>query len=580
MTLSRASASRSAPAPRPRTVHDPTGSIRFALPAMPEQPDVLAQRRGERGPDLLAIARHAGEPAGPDMALPVIEAGEFDASIRISPPGASSVFEPSRVVHAAAPDAPGPEASTRAAIDVAPTVSRPAALAFDLPRLEESSVVSEPERVQGAVVVPGSSLRHRWAPPEPDPRRAVVRVTRYTAEVRMKRVDHAGPAAAAATDIRSDRLDVLHPAPGVLASLDLDLKIPSRTAPLPAPYRHREPLVRKEVLQEMGGGPETERAVALALDWLARHQGPDGRWDGARFDDRCGKCAGAQRVKCDAALTGLSLLCFLAADHTHLKDGPYRRTVDRALTWLLERQGSTGDLMDGESMYSHGIATIALAEAYGMTHDPRLAEPVEAAVRFIYEARGLSVGGWRYRPGQAGDTSVMGWQIMALTSARRAGVDVPDDAFDIAAKWLDLVHRPSQPGTYAYQPRREVTPAMTAEGMFVRQLLGAGRDEPRMRGSAKYILDHPPGWRPDANTYYWYYATLALFQHQGSEWRQWNESIKMLLVGRQRTSGRMAGSWDPDGRWAGVAGRVYQTAIATLTLEVYYRYLPSFVRQP
>ena len=357
-----------------------------AMPAMPEQPDVRAQRRGERGPDLLAIARHAGEPAGPGMALPVIEAGEVDALTRISPPGASRVFEPSRVVHAAAPDAPGPASSTRVAIDVAPTVSRPAALAFDLPRLEESSVVSEPERAHGPVTVPVSARHRRWAPPaEADPRRADVGVTRYT---------------------------------------------------------------------------------------------------------------------------------------------------------------------------------------------------VEAAVRFIYEARGLSVGGWRYRPGQAGDTSVMGWQIMALTSARRAGIDVPDDAFDIAAKWLDLVHRPSQPGTYTYQPRREVTPAMTAEGMFVRQLLGAGRDEPRMRGSAKYILDHPPGWRPDANTYYWYYATLALFQHQGSEWRQWNESIKLLLVGRQLTSGRMAGSCDPDGRWAGVAGRVYQTAIATLTLEVYYRYLPSFVRQP
>ena len=325
-------------------------------------------------------------PRIPDQVMPHYEAGEVDALTRISPPGASRVFEPSRVVHAAAPDAPGPASSTRVAIDVAPTVGRPAALAFDLPRREESAVVSEPERAHGPVTVPVSARHRRWAPPaEADPRRADVGVTRYT---------------------------------------------------------------------------------------------------------------------------------------------------------------------------------------------------VEAAVRFIYEARGLSVGGWRYRPGQAGDTSVMGWQIMALTSARRAGIDVPDDAFDIAAKWLDLVHRPSQPGTYTYQPRREVTPAMTAEGMFVRQLLGAGRDEPRMRGSAKYILDHPPGWRPDANTYYWYYATLALFQHQGSEWRQWNESIKLLLVGRQLTSGRMAGSCDPDGRWAGVAGRVYQTAIATLTLEVYYRYLPSFVRQP
>jgi hypothetical protein len=330
----------------------------------------------------------------------------------------------------------------------------------------------------------------------------------------------------------------------------------------------------------MGGSAETERAVARALDWLARHQSRNGRWDGDRFDDRCGRCGGKQRVKCDIALTGLSLLCFTAADHTHLKDGPYRDVVDRAVTWLMSQQTPTGSFMVDESMYSHGIATIALAEAYGMTGDPRLEGPVKAAVDFIYRARNTSVGGWRYRPGQMGDTSVLGWQIMALTSAKRARIDVPQESFSVARHWLDLVERSSRPGLYAYQPQRQVTPAMTAEGMFVRQLLGANRDDPRMRGSASYVLQHPPRWEPDANTYYWYYATLALFQHQGRPWQQWNEAVKNVLLANQRVEGRTAGSWDPQGQWADVAGRVYQTAMATLTLEVYYRYLPSFVDSP
>ena len=121
---------------------------------------------------------------------------------------------------------------------------------------------------------------------------------------------------------------------------------------------------------------------------------------------------------------------------------------------------------------------------------------------------------------------------------------------------------------------------MTAEGMFVYQLLGANRDDSHMRGSAAYLMDHLPHWEPDANTYYWYYATLALFQHQGPQWESWNEKIKDVLLDHQRVDGRTAGSWDPDGRWASVAGRVYQTAISTLTLEVYYRYLPSFVDEP
>jgi hypothetical protein len=142
------------------------------------------------------------------------------------------------------------------------------------------------------------------------------------------------------------------------------------------------------------------------------------------------------------------------------------------------------------------------------------------------------------------------------------------------------VGRQRRPGLYAYQPRREVTPAMTAEGMFIRQLLGAAREEERMRGSAAFILENPPQWESDANTYYWYYATLALFQHQGEPWERWNEAIKDVLLAHQQTAGRSAGSWDPDGHWAGVGGRVYQTAIATLTLEVYYRYLPLYVQEP
>jgi hypothetical protein len=121
---------------------------------------------------------------------------------------------------------------------------------------------------------------------------------------------------------------------------------------------------------------------------------------------------------------------------------------------------------------------------------------------------------------------------------------------------------------------------MTAEGMFIAQLLGAGRGEPRMRGSASFIMEHMPSWKPDANTYYWYYATLALFQHQGEEWNTWNEAVKDVLLERQETEGAGAGSWAPDGQWATVAGRVYQTAMAALILEVYYRYLPRYVQDP
>lgn len=364
-----------------------------------------------------------------------------------------------------------------------------------------------------------------------------------------------------------------------LADLDLDLQLPSRT--VPNPYVQRAPEKRKEILQTMGGSRETEQAVALALDWLARHQSADGRWDGTYFDSSCGECGGVQQATSDIALTGLALLCFLGTDHTHLDDGPYRDVVGRGLDWLLSRQKRRGGLLgDQESLYSHGIAIMALAECYGLTGDQRLLGPVKKGVEFIYAARNRDQGGWRYLPGQYGDTSMLGWLMMAVVSAQRANVDVPDGAFDVARRWMGLVSKPGRPGQYAYQPTRPVTPAMTAEGMFVWQLLGARRTQRRMAGSAEYLVRHLPKWRTGANTYYWYYATMALFQHQGPEWAKWNEAVKEELLAHQVTRGKAAGSWQTKDRWSQYAGRIYQTALCTLTLEVYYRYLPSFVREP
>jgi hypothetical protein len=77
-----------------------------------------------------------------------------------------------------------------------------------------------------------------------------------------------------------------------------------------------------------------------------------------------------------------------------------------------------------------------------------------------------------------------------------------------------------------------------------------------------------------ANLYYWYYATLSLFQLQGDDWQSWNAALQEQLLRRQRTDGNLAGSWDADTVWGGYGGRVYTTALAAMCLEVYYRYLP------
>jgi hypothetical protein len=370
------------------------------------------------------------------------------------------------------------------------------------------------------------------------------------------------------------------PAAAALETLELDLALPQRLIPVPFPLRAEQK--RERILREMGGDEKTELAVARSLDWLSRHQSPEGHWDCTEYDDRCGACRGMGQARADIALTGLSLLCFLAVDQTPDRPGPHRETVARALDWLLRQQKPGGNLMGGdlESLYSHGIATIALAEAYGMTGDERYALPVQRAVEFIQRSQAMRGGGWRYTPGQMGDTSVTGWQVLALAAARQANVAVADSALEVGALWMDRLADPAQPGIYAYQPSYEPSAAMTAEGMFIRQLLGVPRNDLAMRASARHLARNLPSREAPPNSYYWYYATLAMFQHQGEEWRAWNEALKPLLLESQVTEGPAAGIWEiPVGdRWANVGGRVYQTAICTLTLEVYYRYLPRFLQ--
>lgn len=354
--------------------------------------------------------------------------------------------------------------------------------------------------------------------------------------------------------------------------------LPHETLPSNTPLGQRGAEQRGPLVREGGGSDATERAVARALAWLATHQSADGRWDADGFDAHCKACGGETDYEVDHALTGLALLSFMGAGHTHTRSGPYQDAVQRGLRWLLDEQRPDGDGRGSETLYSHGIVTIALAEAFATTGDPQLADPVRRAVRFIERARNTRQGGWRYEPGQEGDTSVLGWQVMALKSAEAGGIPVSRSAYQGARAWLDRVSDPAKPGLYAYRPDHRFTVSMTAEGMFVQELLGTPHDDPRMAGSAAAILEHLPDWS-FANTYYWYYATLALYHYGGEGWKTWNAALKPALLENQRADGSAAGSWDPVGEWAPIGGRVYQTAICTLMLEVYYRYLPMYDRE-
>lgn len=340
----------------------------------------------------------------------------------------------------------------------------------------------------------------------------------------------------------------------------------------------RDPRLRSQLVQREGGTILTEAAVKRGLEWLARHQNYDGSWSLDRFNE-AGDCNGQCThggISSDVSATALALLPFLGAGQTQVQ-GDYQDLVAKGLRWLVDHQGYDGDLRTpGQGMmYAHGQATIALCEAYAMTQSEKLHEPAQKAIDFIVKAQHPS-GGWRYNPGDAGDTSVVGWQMMALRSAKMAYLKVPQSVFDKASRFLDMVQTDSSLGVYTYVPGGFASPTMTAEGLLCRQYSGWKRDNPTLTSGVDWLLNTSPPSRNYTYMYYWYYATQVMHHMGGDRWRNWNDSLKAILVDLQETEGHMAGSWTPTVEHDPRGGRVYMTALAVCTLEVYYRHLPLY----
>jgi hypothetical protein len=339
---------------------------------------------------------------------------------------------------------------------------------------------------------------------------------------------------------------------------------------LQALFTLRQGDTRRMHIELLGGSEETEKAVSLGLEWLAKSQLEDGSWDLRKHQGT---------TKSNTAGTGLGVLPFLAAGYTHNMDGKYKEVVGKSVNWLTENQEDSGELRgkgDSQRMYSHGIAAIALCEAFAMSQDETLKEPAQKALDFIVTSQHKPSGGWRYNPNEKADTSVVGWQMMALKSGEMAGLTVPNSSYQLVQKWLTSVESQNGPGgTFGYQDRNP-RPAMTAEGLLCLQFMGTRRDDPRMRFGADYLLRSLPEKQQKLTSYYWYYATQAMYHMQGDYWEQWNERTKGVLISTQEKSGGNAGSWRPIDNWEKSGGRVYATSLKLLMLEVYYRHLPLY----
>jgi hypothetical protein len=192
-------------------------------------------------------------------------------------------------------------------------------------------------------------------------------------------------------------------------------------------------------------------------------------------------------------------LAFLGAGHSHLH-GDYQDTARRGIDFLIRSQAADGSLF-GEStlyaqMYCHSMATFALAEAQAMTGDRRLEPAVTKAINFSIAAQNTSVGGWRYRPGDSGDTSQLGWQIMALTSAKRAGINVPSNTWARVEKFLSSVHRGTHGGLASYRPDGPASTSMTAEALYCRVLLAEELGNPLDESASREATDQLLGSLP------------------------------------------------------------------------------------
>jgi HEAT repeat protein len=380
---------------------------------------------------------------------------------------------------------------------------------------------------------------------------------------------------------------------------------------------------REEFLKENAGTavtPATEQSVQAALDFLARHQSPDGAFDQQHFlalcteKDGCPTSAGA-RVQMDpVGMTALCTLAYFGAGCGPSK-GRYRGVVARAMEYLLSRQMPNGDYANDDLIggYNRPIVLQAYAEAeMASVEDPQYLPFVQRGVDFLASIQ-AEKGGWRYRVvDNANDTSVVAWVLFASKAAEKAKARVRRSIFEGCD--LVLTHDQVRPveqredfirdidPNYAFdvsfgKPYYEfhtgyqddkftVNQATTALGLMSRILLGYRRSHPFCIGSANQVLAKqvpPLPKKPgDFNgytmtfqypMYAMYYGTLAMHQMGGKYFSQWDKVLREVLPGTQEKTGCQRGSW---ASWGvdGIFSRLYTTAIGAMTLETYYRYAP------
>jgi hypothetical protein len=317
--------------------------------------------------------------------------------------------------------------------------------------------------------------------------------------------------------------------------------------------------------------PKADEAIDRGLAYLNAHANGGGYF-------------GTHGYNGNVAVTSLAALAFMAHGDMPSR-GPYGRLITNALKFVLSQENREGrhpgylhnpNATPHGPMYGHGFATLFLAEAAGMVHDPKLRDQLDRilhrAVKLILDSQNPE-GGWRYKPGDRdADISVTICQIMALRAARNAGIFVPKNKVDKCVEYVkgcqDRIH-----GWFRYMKQGGGGGgaqgfARTAAGVCA--LYSAGIYKGReielglefLRGSRPLL---PHFSRPDMHYFYGhYYAVQAMWTAGGRYWSEWYPAVRDELIGRQAL----------DGSWMDQICSHYATSMACIILQVPNNYLP------
>ncbi|MGB3968356.1 MAG: hypothetical protein WBO45_16590, partial [Planctomycetota bacterium] len=346
-----------------------------------------------------------------------------------------------------------------------------------------------------------------------------------------------------------------------------------------------------------GKDPAGAAAIDAALVWLVKHQDEDGKWDCDQFmkhDDAASEvCDGAGNGVHDVGASGLALLAFRASGHTST-DGPHAQVVQRGLQWLAAQQnpeGRFGTNASHDFIYSHAIGTLAMARFAKAEPGQPWTGKATAGLGYLVQHRNPGAA-WRYQPHDGdNDLSVTTWCVAACKACGEVGIELGAEPWRRVEDYVSALSDPSgmhgyskssepssrKPGDHQMRFPPERGAAMTAAGLYCRQLLGqkAGRSGV-MAQAAALLADKPPSSDPQAlDYYYWYHGTVALKKHGGQPWTQWQKPLRTVVLPLQRKDGNFAGSWDPVDVWGEDGGRIVATALLCLTLQAAFLDAPG-----